>query len=78
VIRAALPVGAGGGASVRIYNVAGERVRTLDLGNLSGGAYYYQAWDGRNDGGRDAATGVYLGVLKVGGRTKTFKMALIK
>ena len=78
VIRAALPAGAGGSASVRIYNVAGERVRTLDLGMLSAGTYYYQAWDGRNDGGRDVATGVYLGVLKVGDTTKTFKMALIK
>ena len=53
-------------------------MRTLDLGVLSAGAYYYQAWDGRNDGGRDVATGVYLGVLKVGDTTKTFKMALIK
>ncbi|MBI5239357.1 MAG: hypothetical protein HY926_02710 [Elusimicrobia bacterium] len=78
VIRAALPADAGGAAAIHIYTVAGERVRTLDLGLLDGGAYYYQSWDGRNDQGRDAATGVYLGVLKVGRRTKTFKMALIK
>jgi hypothetical protein len=78
MIRAALPLDASGPASVRIYNVAGERVRTVDLGILNGGAYYYQPWDGRNDFGRDAATGVYIGVLKVGKKTKTFKMALIK
>ncbi|MFA6003929.1 MAG: FlgD immunoglobulin-like domain containing protein [Elusimicrobiota bacterium] len=78
MIRLALPMGAAGEARLRIYNVAGERVRSMDLGRLDGGAYYYQPWDGRNDAGRDLASGVYVGVVKVGGRTKSFKMALIK
>ncbi|MDD5658345.1 MAG: FlgD immunoglobulin-like domain containing protein, partial [Elusimicrobia bacterium] len=78
MIRAALPIDGGGGTVLRIYDVAGRRVRTIDLGRLNGGAYYYQPWDGRNDAGRDVADGVYLGVLSSGGRHKTFKMALIK
>ncbi|HAM36986.1 MAG TPA: hypothetical protein DCP85_13785 [Elusimicrobia bacterium] len=78
MIRIGLPLDVAGQASVRIYNVAGERVKTLELGSLDGGAYYYQPWDGRTESGRDAASGVYVGVLKVGGRTKSFKMALIK
>jgi hypothetical protein len=58
--------------------VAGQLVRSLPLGRLEGGAYYYQPWDGRNEAGRDAASGVYLGVLSVGNRKQSFKMALIK
>lgn len=78
MIAIALPADVSGDASIRIFNVAGERVRTIDLGNLNGGSYYYQAWDGRNDSGRDVASGVYIAQVKVGGRSKFFKMALIK
>lgn len=78
MIRFSLPLDASGDSSVRIFNVAGERVRTLDLGSLTGGRYYYHPWDGRNDAGRDVASGVYIGELRVGGRRTTFKMALIK
>ncbi|MBI4051202.1 MAG: hypothetical protein HY400_01730, partial [Elusimicrobia bacterium] len=64
--------------TVDIYNVAGEKVRTLDMGRLTGGAYYYAEWDGRNNSGKDAASGVYIGLVKVGSSKKSFKMALIR
>ena len=66
MIRLALPAEVSGDVSIHIYNVAGERVRSFDLGDLGGGAYYYQPWDGTNDSGRDVATGVYIGLVKVG------------
>lgn len=78
MIRFALPADAAGDGVIHIFNVIGEKVRTIDLGNLAGGQYYYQAWDGRNDSGRDAASGVYIGQVKVGGKSAFFKMALIK
>jgi hypothetical protein len=78
MIRVSVPAGPGGGSTLNIYNVAGERVRTLDLGQLTGGQTYYQAWDGRNDSGRDVASGVYIGVLSVGKKSKSLKMAVIK
>ncbi|MDE2236309.1 MAG: hypothetical protein KGK30_00310, partial [Elusimicrobia bacterium] len=78
MISVALPSDVSGDGSVRIYNVAGERVRTLDLGTLRAGQYVYQAWDGRNDSGRDVASGVYIAQVRVGNQSRFFKMALIK
>jgi len=78
MVRFALPPDVGGEGRLNIFNVAGERVRSISLGNLAGGRYYYQGWDGRSDSGRDVASGVYLGQVKVGGAFKFFKMALIK
>ena len=78
VRRVAVPPGTRGAGRLHIFNVAGERVRTMELGELSGGQFYYQGWDGRNDAGRDSASGVYIGQVKVGGNSAFFKMALIK
>ena len=38
----------------------------------------YVDWDGRNSSGNKVASGVYVGVLKVGGVKKIWKMAVIK
>lgn len=78
MISIGVPLDVNGDASLKIFNVAGERVRTIDLGSVAGGSFYYQAWDGRNDSGRDVASGVYIGQVKIGGKSKFFKMALIK
>ncbi|MFH1722999.1 MAG: FlgD immunoglobulin-like domain containing protein [Elusimicrobiota bacterium] len=78
MIRFAVPGGLGGAGFLRIFNVAGERVRTMDLGALTGGRYHYQPWDGRNDSGRDVASGVYIAQIKIGGQSTFFKMAVIK
>ncbi|MBI4422521.1 MAG: hypothetical protein HY554_02270 [Elusimicrobia bacterium] len=78
MLRFALPSSASGGGRLEIYNVLGERVRSFDLGELAGGSYYYQPWDGRNDAGVDVASGVYLGHVTAGGRSKTFRLAVIK
>ncbi|MFH2203657.1 MAG: FlgD immunoglobulin-like domain containing protein [Elusimicrobiota bacterium] len=78
MIRIGLPADASGGASLHIFNIAGQRVRTIDLGTLRGGQTYYQPWDGRGDGGRDVASGVYFAQVKVGDRFKFFKMAVIE
>jgi hypothetical protein len=78
MIRIAVPPGVQGEGRIHIFNVAGERVRTLEMGALTGGQFYYEAWDGRNDSGRDVASGVYVGQVKIGGKSQFFKMALIK
>ncbi|MFA5140017.1 MAG: FlgD immunoglobulin-like domain containing protein [Elusimicrobiota bacterium] len=78
LIRFTLPAQMSGEGSLRIYDVTGARVRTLALGALVGGLYYYQEWDGRNDSGRDVGSGVYIGQIQVGGRSAFFKMAVIK
>jgi hypothetical protein len=78
MIRVGVPAGLSGAGTFRVFDVTGRLVRTMDLGSLSGGQVYYQGWDGRNDFGLDVASGLYLGQVEVGGRRKTFKLAVLK
>ena len=83
VIRLDLPPSVTGGhGTIRIYNLAGQMVRELDLGEgITGGKYYYTGWDGKNKNGAVVANGVYYGILNLSGvkaKDGTFKMAVIK
>lgn len=60
-----------------IYNILGERVRTLVSGKESEG-HYYAVWDGKDDRGRELSGGIYLYRLKTGKRQETKKMILLK
>ena len=62
---------------LRIYDVAGRLVRVLvdrDLGR----AQHDVGWDGRDDGGRPVASGVYFYRIIVGDFVETRKMVLLK
>ena len=48
-----------GEANVVIYNVLGQPIRTLLTGHITAGIHRL-VWNGRDDLGRDAASGVYL------------------
>jgi len=78
IIRYAIPAAKAGAAQIDIFNVVGEKVRTIDLGVPAADFTHYVAWDGKNDSGRKVASGVYVGILKVGGEKKFWKMAVIK
>jgi len=78
VIRYFIPAAKVGIATIRIYDVVGEKVRTISLGTPTADSYGYVAWDGRNDAGNKVASGVYIGILDVGGTKKFWKMAVIK
>jgi len=78
IIRYVVPSTMVGPAHIDVYDVVGEKVRSIDLGTPSGGVYNYVDWDGRNSSGNKVASGVYVGVLKVGGAKKFWKMAVIK
>ncbi|KAF0126240.1 MAG: cellulose-binding [Elusimicrobia bacterium] len=81
VLKFNLPAGKGGNVKFVIYNLAGEKVRTLDMGNLAGGKLYYSEWDGRNDKNKECASGVYFLLPFVNGEKltgKAHKMAIIK
>jgi flagellar hook assembly protein FlgD len=58
-----------GVAEVRVFDVRGREVRTLLRAELEPGAHQVY-WDGRDDGGRDVASGVYLAQVRLtsGGR----------
>ncbi len=74
-----------GFASLNIYDILGRKVRTLISERLSSG-YKSVLWDGKNDSGKDVASGTYFYQMRVenpapGGVrdfTETKKLVLLK
>lgn len=60
-----------------IYDIAGRKIAT-PVNNYQPAGTYEVTWDGKNDTGENAASGVYLASLKVGDALKTVKMMLLK
>jgi len=75
VIGLSLP--ATGDVVLAVYNLAGQKVATLLDGLQSGGAYAIH-WDGRDDGGRELASGVYTYRLRTGDRVESRKLLLLR
>ena len=71
----ALPVA--GAVELAIYNVRGQRVRTLVQGVQAAGRYQI-VWDGRNDTGAALASGVYLSRLASTQGVRVRQLLLIK
>ena len=68
-----------GHVSLKVYNVAGQLVRTLVDDIKSPRPKGFEVtWDGRSDRGDAAATGVYFYKLVAPGFTETKKMVLLK
>ena len=70
------------GVTIEIYNVSGQIVRTLNLDVQPRGRYISKEkaayWDGCNEFGEHAASGVYFYVLKVDDFVSTKKMVILK
>ena len=66
-----------GAVHLKLYNMAGEKVRTLVDGSPGNGSYVAQ-WDGRNDLGDLVASGLYLLVYESGGVVERSLVAVIK
>ena len=60
-----------------IYNVLGQRVRTLVEAEQTSGRYEV-VWDGRDDAGRQAASGVYVYQLRASGFLMSRTMLLLR
>ena len=60
-----------------IYNLAGQEVVTLAQGQREAGTHTLR-WDGRDDGGRELASGVYLYRLRAGQQVETRKLLLLR
>lgn len=79
MIRASLPPDSGQKElTINIYNLSGQKVRSLPQGPVSGGQTYYMPWNCSNDDGRTVSSGVYFGEIKWGNYRKFIKMAIIK
>ena len=74
-IAYALP--APGRVRLTVYNLLGQPVRRLFEGARAAGHFSVQ-WDGRDDGGRPLASGVYLYRLEAGGKSLSRRMLLLK
>ncbi|MCK4404402.1 MAG: SBBP repeat-containing protein [candidate division Zixibacteria bacterium] len=66
-----------GFVTLQIYDVLGRKVRTLVSEDLSSG-YKSVLWDGKNNDGKDVASGAYFYQLKVGDFSEPKKMLLLK
>lgn len=63
--------------NLRIYNVAGQLVRTLREGKEKPG-YYSASWDGKDQFGHRVSSGVYLYRMEAGEFRKTRKLVVVR
>jgi len=66
-----------GHVSLHIYNILGEKVKTLLDQDQSAG-FYQINWDGKNDKGKSVSSGLYLYKLEVNGFSQAKRMLLLK
>jgi hypothetical protein len=66
-----------GTVEIMIFNVAGQKVRTLIDERRPAGRHTV-TWDGRNDGGRRVATGVYFYRMRTDGYSAVRKMLILR
>lgn len=68
--------------TIRIYDVSGHLIRTLDLGHKSAGFYTTKDksayWDGKNEAGEQVASGIYFYTIQAGDFTATKKIVITK
>ena len=71
-----LPVAAN--ISLHVFNVLGQRIKTIIDNQRFQPGYYSVQWDGNNDSGRKASNGVYFLQLRSNHFQKTLKMVMQK
>jgi len=66
-----------GVVAVDVYNIRGQRVRSLVNGVLEAGVYNI-VWNGLSDDGRQVGSGVYFYRMETGGYSAVRKMVMLK
>ena len=66
-----------GNVTLNIYNVLGQKVKCLINGEYEAGSYEV-SWDGKDDRGKEVASGVLFATLKTGDLVSTRKMVMLK
>jgi hypothetical protein len=68
--------------TIKIYNITGQLVRSLELGHKEAGSYTVKEraayWNGRNDIGERIASGVYFYHIQSGSFHATKRMVILK
>ncbi|MFC1512281.1 FlgD immunoglobulin-like domain containing protein, partial [Candidatus Latescibacterota bacterium] len=67
----------GGYTELAVYNMAGQRIRTLVAGELTAGVCEV-VWDGRDDSGNPVSSGIFVSRLDTGDTVVTNRMTLVK
>ncbi len=62
---------------LEIYDTRGARIRTLHTGSMAGGTQVV-VWDGRDNSGRAAASGVYLVRMSTGREAQTGRVVIVR
>ena len=72
----------GSEVEIKIYNSAGQLIRTLDMGYRNPGYYISKAdaafWDGIDGNGEKVSSGVYFYIVRAGQYSETRKMLMVK
>jgi hypothetical protein len=63
--------------SVDVYNIKGQKVKTLVNDIMSAGIHKIE-WNGKDDSGKNVASGIYFSKMRSGRYTSTKKMILMK
>ncbi|MFA7330183.1 MAG: FlgD immunoglobulin-like domain containing protein [Candidatus Delongbacteria bacterium] len=66
-----------GPVRLEIFNLAGQRVRVLQNGELPAGAHSLR-FDARDESGRELGSGLYFQRLSAGGQSRTGRMLLVR
>ncbi len=66
-----------GFVSLDIYDILGRKVRALVSENLSAG-YKSVLWDGKDNSGKEVASGIYFYQIKIGDFSEAKKLVLLK
>jgi len=78
-LRVRLPEGVSArDATMKIYNMLGQLVKTFDPAGVTSGSFTEYRWDAVDDAGRRAASGMYLFVVTTPGARHTVKLMLLK
>lgn len=63
--------------TLTVYNISGQRVRTL-VDEIKKAGYYTVQWDSQDKNGKEVTSGIYFYAIKVGNFIDTKKMVLIR
>lgn len=66
-----------GKVNLEVYNLRGQKIRTI-VNQMQSEGKYYQVWNAEDDDGRKVASGIYFYNLKIGDRFASKKMILIR
>ena len=63
--------------SLEVYNVSGQRVKTLASGSWDAGRHSV-TWNGTDQSGRGVSSGVYFTLFRSGGKTESKRVTLLR